>query len=153
VESEHFTSAELACRHCKVNACAQDLVDALEAIGPAALAVMVEEGKATDEQKAAGRLPVHLDCAYRCPAHNLAVGGVPDSEHTRGLAADIKMSGMTTRQMYQAAVKVPAFRDGGIGVAAHQGYIHVDVRGTHARWLYDIAGRATSMWDASLDSA
>lgn len=135
MESEHFSSAELACHHCKVNACTRELVDALEAL------------------RSIVGVPIGLDCAYRCPAHNLAVGGVPDSEHTRGLAADIKIAGMTTRQMYRAAVQVPAFAGGGIGVAAHQGYIHVDVRGHRARWLYDIAGRATSIWDRSLDLA
>jgi len=66
------------------------------------------------------------------------------------LAADIKIPGMTPQQMYAAARNVPAFRNGGIGVALHQGYIHVDVRSTLARWCYDANGKACA-WDASLD--
>jgi uncharacterized protein YcbK (DUF882 family) len=135
MNSPHFSDAELSCRHCGVNLCTPELVDALEAL------------------RAVVGVQIALDCAYRCPAHNLAVGGVPDSEHTRGLAADIKIAGMTTRQMYRAAVQVPAFAAGGIGVAAHQGFIHVDVRSHRARWLYDITGKATPMWDTSLDVA
>jgi uncharacterized protein YcbK (DUF882 family) len=76
---------------------------------------------------------------------------VPNSEHTRGIAADIKISGMTAQQMYAAALAVPAFRGGGIGVALHQGYIHVDVRPTLARWCYDTSGKACA-WDKALDS-
>jgi hypothetical protein len=57
---------------------------------------------------------------------------------------------MTAQQMYAAARAVPAFRNGGIGVALHQGYIHVDVRPTLARWCYDLDGKACA-WDPTLD--
>lgn len=33
--------------------------------------------------------PMTIDCGYRCPAHNAAVGGAPDSAHLTGQAADI----------------------------------------------------------------
>src|SRR5436305_589808 len=102
IESEHFKDSELECRHCHVNACTQELVDALEQFRTLA-------GKA-----------VQVDDAYRCAVHNVAVGGVPNSEHTRGLAADIKVAGMTPAQMYQTALRVPAFKSGGIGVAERQ---------------------------------
>ncbi len=131
--SAHFSDAELACHHCGINACTAALVSALEAL------------------RVAVGLPITVDDAYRCAIHNVAVGGAPDSQHLLGLAADIKIVGMSVRQMYRAAVQIPAFRDGGIGVAMDQGYIHVDVRGHHARWLYDIHGQATSRWDPSLD--
>jgi len=32
--------------------------------------------------------PLHIDSGYRCPALNKAVGGVPDSAHIEGYAAD-----------------------------------------------------------------
>lgn len=32
--------------------------------------------------------PLHIDSGYRCPALNKAVGGVPDSAHVQGYAAD-----------------------------------------------------------------
>jgi len=32
--------------------------------------------------------PMHIDSGYRCPALNKAVGGVPDSAHVHGYAAD-----------------------------------------------------------------
>lgn len=33
-------------------------------------------------------VPMHIDSGYRCPALNKAVGGVPDSTHVQGFAAD-----------------------------------------------------------------
>lgn len=33
--------------------------------------------------------PVLVNSGYRCPKHNLEVGGVANSQHTRGEAADI----------------------------------------------------------------
>ena len=34
-------------------------------------------------------LPEHISSGYRCPELNREVGGTPDSQHTRGEAADI----------------------------------------------------------------
>jgi uncharacterized protein YcbK (DUF882 family) len=131
--SAHFTNAELACHHCGVNACQQSLVDALEAL------------------RTAVGVPIAIDDAYRCPIHNAAVGGVPHSEHELGMAADIKIPGMTPARMYAAALLVPAFANGGIGVAEHGGYIHVDTRDVKARWCYGPDGKQCA-WDANLDS-
>ena len=33
--------------------------------------------------------PIHVNCGYRCPSHNAEVGGVPNSQHMLGTAADI----------------------------------------------------------------
>ena len=33
--------------------------------------------------------PIIVNSGYRCPKHNAAVGGVANSQHTRGEAADI----------------------------------------------------------------
>lgn len=34
--------------------------------------------------------PMELTCGYRSPDHNAEIGGVPNSAHTKGMAADIK---------------------------------------------------------------
>ena len=34
--------------------------------------------------------PIYVNSGYRCPRHNAAVGGVPNSQHMRGEAADIR---------------------------------------------------------------
>lgn len=40
-------------------------------------------------RKFLGDVPLRISSAYRCPALNKAVGGVPTSNHLRGCAADI----------------------------------------------------------------
>lgn len=39
--------------------------------------------------------PVKISSGYRCPKLNKAVGGVTNSQHIRGQAADIKIQGVT----------------------------------------------------------
>ncbi len=34
--------------------------------------------------------PLVLTCGYRTPEHNAEIGGVPNSAHTKGMAADLR---------------------------------------------------------------
>ncbi len=77
--------------------------------------------------------PAIVDAGYRCPKHNREVGGVPNSEHTGGLAAHIRLPGLSLQQMYDLASEVSQFSQGGIGVYDGD-FLHVDVRSHRARW-------------------
>lgn len=129
--SEHFSASELACHH-GVNLCTQELVDGLE------------------ELRAIVGKPVRVNDATRCEICNAKVNGAKNSQHRLGLAADIQVEGMTAAELYRAALQVPAFRDGGIGVSL-KSYIHVDVRPRLTRWTYDVRGKETP-WDKALDA-
>jgi uncharacterized protein YcbK (DUF882 family) len=72
-----------------------------------------------------------------------AVGGAPHSQHVLGKAADIRVSGMTARELYAAATSVPQFH--GFRVDDERGFLHVDIREKPVRWCYR-AGRAI-LWD------
>lgn len=113
--SAHFSRQELACRCCGRLQLNQRLLDGLEVL-----------------RELAG-VPVVINAGYRCPRHNQIVGGVPGSEHTHGLAADIRLPGLSLQQMYEFALQVPQFAAGGIG-AYDDDFLHVDVRDHHARW-------------------
>lgn len=113
--SAHFSKAELACRCCGELIIDQGLLDALEQL-----------------RSLAGGEIVIRD-AYRCHAHNQEVGGVSDSEHTRGQAADVGIPGLSLQHMYELALQIPSFAEGGIGVY-DGGFLHLDIRPYAARW-------------------
>ena len=111
--SEHFTADEFACPCCGVVLAQSELVEKLENL-----------------RRIAGG-PVVITSGYRCPAHNKAVGGVENSYHTRGMAADIFVCAISPRQLAEMAEQAGF---DGIGVYPEQGFVHVDVRGYRARW-------------------
>lgn len=76
-------------------------------------------------------VPVYITSGYRCEAHNEEVGGVRNSYHTQGLAADITYDGIDVD--YLAAIAEECGADG-IGRYYDQDFVHVDVRGYAARW-------------------
>ena len=69
---------------------------------------------------------------YRCHAHNQEVGDVTDSEHTRGMAADVGIPGLSLQHMSELALQIPSFAEGGIGVY-DGGFLHLEVRRYAAR--------------------
>ena len=73
--------------------------------------------------------PLELSCAYRCPAHNAEVGGVRNSQHTLGNAADVIVPDYghchTTDQLAWYAERAGF---DGIDVYPDSGFVHVDVR-------------------------
>lgn len=124
MSSEHFSDKELACRHCGVNRCTPELVQALEAF------------------RARAGKPVRVNDAYRCPDHNRQVGGAKASQHLLGLAADISVEGMTAAELEAVARRIPEIR--GIGRGDHQHYLHIDVREKPTCWCYDQHGKETA---------
>jgi hypothetical protein len=113
--SEHFSKAEFACHCCGELQIQTALIDALEQL------------------RALAGKPIVVHDGYRCPAHNQEVGGVSDSEHTRGMAADISIPGLSLQQMFEFALQVPTFLNGGIG--AYDGsFLHLDTRLHPSRW-------------------
>lgn len=75
--------------------------------------------------------PVIINSGYRTEAKNKAVGGAPFSQHKYGLAADIRIAGVTPRQI-AAYAETLLSRSGGSGV--YSTFCHVDVRTARSRW-------------------
>ena len=67
--------------------------------------------------------PVIINSGYRNLAHNKAVGGSPNSYHLQGMAADIRVPGVSPAALAGAARKT-GFR----GIIIYANFVHVDVR-------------------------
>jgi hypothetical protein len=57
-----------------------------------------------DRARGNAGIPFVVTSGYRCEAHNAAVGGVPGSAHTKGLAADIATPDSRSRFLIVSAL-------------------------------------------------
>ena len=69
--SEHFSAKEFECHCCGQGTVDERLIELLE------------------ELRDMANAPIHVNSGYRCRKHNAAVGGLPNSQHVKGTAADI----------------------------------------------------------------
>lgn len=74
--------------------------------------------------------PLKVNSGYRDPAHNEAVGGAKNSQHTHGNAFDVDVSGMSVEQRQEVIRKARAAGFSGVGVYANA--LHFDVGGDRA---------------------
>lgn len=140
--TKNFSKSEFVCKHCG------ELI--LDPLLPPALQMLRDAANKLYPQY--GEVKVKVHCGYRCEAHNAAIGGEKGSQHTKGKAADVTMysgsgAALSAKEMYLAAMKVPVFVMGGVGVYPQKKFMHVDVRGTAARWG-SVKGRYTSAAEA-----
>lgn len=85
-----------------------------------------------DELRERVGAPLTLSCCYRCPEHNAEVGGVPNSQHVLGTAADVLVpDGWTVDELADLAEEIGF---DGIGRYYDEEFVHVDTRGYAARW-------------------
>ena len=82
--------------------------------------------------------PLHVNSGYRCESHNHAQGGVKNSKHTQGKAADISTVGWTSEDKSLFIQLASDFGFGGIGISKHRNFIHIDTRKVGMLWVYPI---------------
>ncbi len=70
--------------------------------------------------------PLVITSGYRCKSHNHDVGGVPDSPHMQGIAADIVCPEGYTVEEFAEYCLLHGFT--GVGAYHEKNFVHVDVR-------------------------
>lgn len=69
--------------------------------------------------------PVYINSGYRTPTWNKAVNGAKYSYHMRGMAADIRVNGMTAKEI---ANKLNAIIPDECGIIVYNTWVHIDTR-------------------------
>lgn len=88
--------------------------------------------KIADEIRARIGKPISINSGLRCKTHNANVGGVSNSQHLYGNAADLGCPiGCTPAQM--ASIAEDIIGDTG-GIGTYSWGIHIDTRSTKSRW-------------------
>ena len=79
--------------------------------------------------------PIRINSGYRSSSHNEAIGGVKNSQHTKGKAADIVVDGLSSKRVKRAIESLileGEMLQGGIGL--YDTFVHYDIRKQRARW-------------------
>ena len=100
-----------------------------------ALLNIVELARNLEVLRTAINKPITINSGYRSPKYNAKIGGVKDSQHLRGTAADIRVSGMTPKEValvIEGLIESGKMKEGGIGI--YPNFVHYDHRGRKARW-------------------
>jgi len=112
--AKHFNLSEFACPCCN-----------LVMLHPKLLAKLMELRNTLER-------PVYITSGYRCPKYNQKVGGVANSYHLIGLAADIKVKDTNLIELLGYAEEIDF---AGIGLYEKKNFLHLDVRPTkRSRW-------------------
>ena len=109
--SKYFSIDEVSCHCCGTNGTQPILLQFM------------------DELREATGHPLECSCAYRCPKHNAEVGGVPNSQHTQGLACDIYSNYLSVDELADLALSLGA---DAVGRYYGEGFVHADLR--YGRW-------------------
>jgi len=110
----HFNSKEFACKDgSKITFIGVELIGVLEII------------------REHFNKPVVINSGYRTISYNKKIGGVSNSKHCMGIAADIYIDGITPKEIYNFLDnKYPNC----YGIGLYNNFIHIDTREKKARW-------------------
>ena len=79
--------------------------------------------------------PITINSAYRHTKYNKKIGGAKYSQHLTASASDITIKGFTPEEVAETIlelIKEGEISEGGVGL--YNSFVHLDIRGTSARW-------------------
>lgn len=112
--SKNFKRREFACKDgCGLDTISQELVDVIQDV------------------RDHFNKPVVINSGLRCERHNKRVGGAPKSQHLLGTASDIRIAGVTPKEVYDYLDKKYPDK---YGIGLYKTFTHIDVREKKARF-------------------
>jgi len=96
------------------------------------LAALLERLRDAVAEEIGRTAPLIIVSGYRSPAHNAKVGGVPNSYHTKGMAADVVCQSAFPSIVQRVALRLQTRGVIG-GVGRYAGFTHVDT-GPRRAW-------------------
>lgn len=116
----NFSKNEFICKHCGTyKVMDDDLLDGLQLLSD------------NTQRK------ITINSGYRCKYHPIEAKKDEPGEHEKGTAADIVIEGLTPRKTLSEVLKIPQFKNAGIGIYPGKTLIHVDTKpGGPRRWSY-----------------
>lgn len=89
-----------------------------------------------DKARSLAKIPFKVTSGYRTPSHNKKIGGVANSSHIKGFAADIHVNTDRDRLLVvKAAIESGIFR---IGISDNFIHLDTDPNKNPAIWLYPV---------------
>lgn len=81
------------------------------------------------------RVPVNINSGYRCQSHNAKVGGSASSHHMKGMAADIRITGIKPIEVARYAETIGVKRIGLYEGNQEGNFVHIGSAKTKRFWL------------------
>lgn len=78
--------------------------------------------------------PITITSAYRCDSYNKRIGGATGSYHSKGMACDIVVSGVTPREVAKYAESIGILGIGLYETASDGHFVHIDTRTYKSFW-------------------
>ena len=93
---------------------------------------MEDTAKAMEEARKRLKAPIRISSAYRSPAYNKRIGGVPNSMHVEFNACDLVTERPAKLYLVLLEMRREGLFRGGLGL--YRSFVHVDSRGHNATW-------------------
>ena len=125
--TEHFNSREFRCGLSRPCSCTTTLIDS-------DLLDILERIHKRCSETLGRTVTITITSGYRCPSYNRSVGGATGSYHSKGMAADIVVSGFLPRQVAAIAESLGVLGIGLYETDSDGHFVHVDSRKTKSFW-------------------
>lgn len=96
---------------------------------------------------------VTITSAYRCPSYNKRIGGATGSYHSKGMACDIVVNGVTPREVAKYAESIGVLGVGLYESASDGHFVHIDTRTYKSFWYGQAQSPRTTFCGSSVTTS